>query len=138
MGFKPLLHLLFCCSSYVIVNKTLAHAFLLLILCLFGQARADTGDQVDRVDPPYLFLLMITPGIVFWVYFKSCNLIPSQECDTDSPHTTCRPVDPLDSLPLSYRERAVYPRYCNTDPIHRLPHYHGSNEKDEMTYACEK
>ncbi len=168
----------------------------LLILCLFGQARADTGDQVatDGVDPPYLFLLMITFVITFFgVYFKSRNLIPSQESDTDSPHTICRPVDPLDLLPLSYRVRAVYPRCRNTNPRHRstdttetslcsypadppfdppatsfggrnsdiaqyhhspitpllkkkenvpemmagnnLPHDHGSNENDEMTFA---
>ncbi len=114
--------LLFIC----LVNKTLAHVFLLmplLILCLFGQARADTGEHVDGVDPPYFFLLMvvfvITLGILFGVYFKSRNLIPSQERDTDSTYTTCRPVDPLDSLPLSYQERTVYPRYRNTDPIHR-------------------
>ncbi len=93
----------------------------LLILRLFGQARADTGDQVDGVDPPYLFLLMvalvITLGIVFWVYLKGRNIIPCQECDTDSLHTIYRPVDPLDSLPLSYRVRAVYPRRHNTDSI---------------------
>ncbi len=45
------------------------------------------------------------------------NIIPSQECDTDSPHTICRLVDPLDSLPLSYRVRAVYARRPDTDSI---------------------
>ncbi len=190
-GGLPAPLLLFIC----LVNKTLAHIFLLmplLIFCLFGQARADTGDQVDGVDPPYLFLLMvtlvITLGIVFWVYLKGRKILPSQVRDTDSPHTICRPVDPLDSLPLSYRVRAVYPRRHNTDSIQSstdtteasyladpsfdpsatsfgggnseiaqhhlppitplpkkrenltdvvangLPHRHGSNEKDKMTF----
>ncbi len=111
------------------MDKTLAQIFLLmtlLILCLFGQASADTGEemhQVDEVDPPYLFLLMvalvITLMIFLGVYLRRRSIIPSQECDTDSPHTICRPVDPLDSLPLLYRERTVYPRCCNANPRHR-------------------
>ena len=63
-------------------------------------------------DPPYL---LVSLAILFGVYFKSRNLIPSQERDTDS---NCRLVDPLDSLPFAYQERTVYPQYRNTDLIH--------------------
>ncbi len=129
---SPLYYLLlvFLC----LVNKTLAHVFLLmplLILCLFGQARADTEDQVDGVDSPYLFLLMIALMIVFGVYLKGRNIIPSQECDTNSPHKICRLVDPLDSLPLSYRVRAVYPRRRNTDSIQ------SSTDTPEASYPAD-
>ncbi len=132
-GGFPAPLLLFIC----LVNKTLAHVFLLmllLILCLFGQARADTGDQVDGVDPPYLFLLMvslITHGIVLGVYLKGRKIIPSQEHDTDSPHTICRLVDPLDLLPLSYLVRVVYPRRHNTDSIQ------SSTDTPEASYPAD-
>ncbi len=65
-------------------------------LLIFGQARADTGDQVDGVDPPYLFLLMIALRIVFWCILQDVTSFPLNSA-TQIHHT--RSADLL----LSYR-----------------------------------
>ncbi len=100
---------------------------LLLILSLFGLASAGTGErlhQVERVNTHLFFLIILMIRYYrqwfIWQYLRylvrRIKYRACQESDAGLPHEICRPVCSPGSLPLPYRDRAVYPQRRSCDP----------------------